>query len=454
MTDTRMAALRGRLPAKHPIPGPYLSSYLLAPLPAPVYPIDVSAGITNWGMFGNGPDVTATLHPAGVGDCTFASLQHYMMAKSAGGADSGPLETSNELVREYLAYNHGKDAGARVADVLLHLYKAGKIFAFAQIDHTNPAEVDSAMAAFHGVYMGVALTANADELFEQDRPWTTSGGQRPDPDDKHCVVKVAADGVEVDRWVTWGAVQKSTQDWTATAVEEAWVIMTPEDAEAAAVNITALRADLDALVGIGAHDPPSCQPIPVSATPPVPPDPGGRDNHVQQALAQIARPGRFMFNPPESMVMGRPVRVEVRLTRSTDLDVELIAGLRGTGTPTVEDIAKTSEFMGVELRGSAFNIQSYSPKDQVVSDGSVTTWEFDVTPLRRGRQPLMLCINMRIQLDAGSDERQSYPVLEREIDVQVNAMAIAQIIGRNWQWFVATFIALAAAIAAWAALVH
>jgi hypothetical protein len=51
--------------------------------------------------------------------------------------------------------------------------------------------------------------------------------------------------------VTWGAVQESTLDWTKACLDEAWVIITQEDAAAANVDIAALRADIDALHGQG-----------------------------------------------------------------------------------------------------------------------------------------------------------------------------------------------------------
>lgn len=62
----------------------------------------------------------------------------------------------------------------------------------------NPAEVDSAMAAFHGAYVGVNLTDDADQLFEHQQPWTTANGEQPDPKDGHCIVKVKADGSQYD----------------------------------------------------------------------------------------------------------------------------------------------------------------------------------------------------------------------------------------------------------------
>lgn len=254
MPTARSAGRRGRLPVKPPAERfriQYLSTYLTAPLPAPVYPIDVSAGITDWDMLGNGPDPTLPQYPGGVRDCTFAGRQHNRMAKAAAGGVQEQWETSEQVVTEYLAYDKGQDAGANIADVLLYWYRAGAILAFAPLDHTIPAEVDSAMLAFHGAYVGVNLTADADNLFSQGEPWTVANGEQPNLQDGHCVVKVAADGAEFDSWVTWGAIQRSTLAWTRACLDEAWVIITQEDAEAPGLDIAALRADIDALDGTG-----------------------------------------------------------------------------------------------------------------------------------------------------------------------------------------------------------
>jgi hypothetical protein len=254
MPSTRTAGLRGRLPKKAPAERfniQYLSAYLTSPLPAPAYPVDVTAGIADWDMLGNGPDPTCTTHPKGVGDCTFAGRQHNRMAKAAAAHETETWETSNALVAEYLHYDHGKDQGANIADLLLYWYKAGKILAFAPLDHTNPAEVDAAVAAFHGAYVGVNLTADADQLFNQQQPWTIANGEQADPSDGHCIVKVKADGSKLDGWVTWGAVQESTLLWTAACLDEAWVIITQDDAASGNVDLAALRADIDALKGEG-----------------------------------------------------------------------------------------------------------------------------------------------------------------------------------------------------------
>jgi hypothetical protein len=199
-------------------------------------------------MLGNGPDPSCTVKPDGVGDCTFAGRQHYRMAKAFRGQETLTWETSDQLVQEYLAYGNGQDAGANIATLLLDWFHTGKVLAFAPVDHTNPLQVDAAMTAFNGVYCGVALTDDADELFANHQPWTVAGGQQPDPTEGHCILKVAADGT-TDTWVTWGALQKSTVDWTATCLEEAWVIITDEDTRTHLIDLDTLRADIMALGG-------------------------------------------------------------------------------------------------------------------------------------------------------------------------------------------------------------
>lgn len=254
MAGTRTSGMRGRLPVK-PVGQrfniQYLSSYLKAPLPAPSYPVDVSGGITDWQMLGNGPDPTLHVHHGQpVGDCTFAGRQHLRMAKAAAGGETETWETTDQLVTEYLKYDHGHDVGANIADLLLFWYNAGKIKAFAPVDHTDRSACDAAMAAFHGLYVGVNLTDDADALFEKGQPWTIANGEQADPNDGHCIVKVKADGQQLDTWVTWGALQESSQAWTAACLEEAWAVVTSDD-EAAVLEMQALLADIAALGGTG-----------------------------------------------------------------------------------------------------------------------------------------------------------------------------------------------------------
>jgi hypothetical protein len=247
----RTSGLGGRLPVKAPAERfgiSFVHEMLTAPAPVPSYPIDVSGGLTAFPMWGNGPDASLTINSGTpVHDCSYAARENYLRIT---GVDAGvpvTLQTTNQVVAEYLAFSGG-DLGACVADAMLTWYKAGTILAFAPVDHTNRGACDSAMSLFHGLYVGCDLTADADALFQQELPWTTANGETPSGD-SHCMVKVGTDGTSLDTWACWTGLQHSTLAWTAACVREAWVMVTPADAHL--VNLAALRAQIDALGGTG-----------------------------------------------------------------------------------------------------------------------------------------------------------------------------------------------------------
>lgn len=248
-TPARIAGKRGKRAAE-PLAGlKFIHEYAVSPLPAPVYPVDVTHGIgaDSWQMLANGPDPACTVAPDGVGNCTFAGRQHLRMAKAAGYGESETWETSNQLVREYLTYDGGQDDGAVISALLLSWYRTGVILGFAPVDHRSAEAVDAAMQAFNGVYVGVNLTDDAEQLFDDGLPWTTANGEQPDPDDGHCIVGVKATA-SGRTYVTWGAEQEATADWSAASVTEVYVLITTED-EAAKVDMPALTADIEALHG-------------------------------------------------------------------------------------------------------------------------------------------------------------------------------------------------------------
>lgn len=265
---TRIAGNRGRQPVKAPADRfaiKYIDEYMGGTLPGPTYPVDVSGGITEFGMLGNGPDPTCTTHPQGVGDCYFAARQHYRMCKAADEGAPMPTETSNQLVAEYLAYDNGQDVGVNVADVLLAEYRAGIILGFAPVDHTDRIKCDGAMQQFHGLILGGDLTADADQRFNDGLPWTVAEGQQPDPEDGHCFLRVKSSGpgpLDMSTDVTWGAEQESTAGWDAACLVEAWVAITSED-QIDPQALAALQADIDALDGTGGKASPSPAPTPI-----------------------------------------------------------------------------------------------------------------------------------------------------------------------------------------------
>jgi len=176
------------------------------------------------------------------------------------------------------------------------------------------------------------------------------------------------------------------------------------------------------------------------------------DDWISRVVRDTVHPGLLAFNPPAEMQQGRPERIEVGIARSPELRDALTAGLRGRGVTEVLQV-DAGPVMGVELRGSSFQVTPLSPIEQLVVP--LARWEFDITPLRSGSQKLTLCVSIRIDAPFPGGGRIAVPVLERDIRIHVNVVYGARrFVANNWQWLVGTAIALGGGIAAWISLVH
>jgi hypothetical protein len=258
----RQAGKRGRLPVK-PVGKRFAiqwaHEYLAAPLPPPIYPIDVTGGITAFEMLGNDK----------FGDCGEAGERHLEMTTAAGAGAPIPHVTTAEAVKEYFAFTGGKDTGVNLADFLLWLYNQKRILAFAPLDTSNTAQCDAFMAAGYGTYDGVNLTDDAEDLFNSGKPWTIANGEQPDPSEGHCIVSAGAAGpndTDLDTKITWGAKQSATRAWSKACTDERWLVVTNE--EQAAKFTPALFADIEALKGTGGPGSPTPTPTPPPAPSP------------------------------------------------------------------------------------------------------------------------------------------------------------------------------------------
>ena len=178
----------------------------------------------------------------------------------------------------------------------------------------------------------------------------------------------------------------------------------------------------------------------------------GPDDWISRAVKESVHPGLLAFNPPSEMQQGRAERVEVGIARSPELRDALTAGFRGRGLPEVLQV-DAAPVMGVELRGSSFQIDVLSPAEQLVVP--LARWEFDVTALRSGSQTLTLCVSIRIDSPFAPGGKIAVPVLERDIKIRVDVVyGTRRFVASNWQWLVGTAVGLGGGIAAWVALVH
>jgi len=227
-----------------------MAAYLVTPLPTPKYPIDVSGGAT-FAMDGNGPDPTLTVNGGNpCGDCGFAGMSHKRTADAACGHEASFVpDTSDEVVTEYLAFDNGQDQGVVVSAMMNAWFSSGffgqKIAGYVPI---RVSDIDAALGVFGAIICGVNLTDDADQLFSEGLPWTVANGEVPDPNEGHVIVKVRST-VDEDTYVTWGALQPATKEWSAACIEEAWGVVDSQMAANAQMNLTALLNDIRSIGG-------------------------------------------------------------------------------------------------------------------------------------------------------------------------------------------------------------
>ncbi len=172
------------------------------------------------------------------------------------------------------------------------------------------------------------------------------------------------------------------------------------------------------------------------------------DQLVRRAFEELVQPGRLLFNPPDRMQLGRTERVEVRLTRTLQLDTELLQNLCGVGEPQIEEIP-TAPLMAVTLKGRRFPYYDLQRRGTKGQQDRITTWEFDIRAVKRGQQQLFVSVSLRIPVPGQPFEHMSMPVREVTIDVQVGAaVLLGHFVAGNWPWFVGTAIAIAAVVVA------
>ena len=134
-----------------------------------------------------------------------------------------------------------------------------------------------------------------------------------------------------------------------------------------------------------------------------------------QALPGV-KAGQLLASLPLSLMVGEAAPVEVRLRQGVATDLR--AGLRDHSTAEVT-VLPLAPRMAVGLTGAAFAILPLTPAAQDVSAASVTTWRWQVTPDRAGRQSLTWTLTPAADIPGAARERRSMPVSEKQVTVVV-----------------------------------
>ena len=242
MTE-RIVGKLGRLAPKRPQGLHMLAYYQTNPLPAAPESVAVPP-VSEWGMLGNDQ----------YGDCTFAGIVHSMMSTANVVQEEETFPTTDEVVKAYLTYTNGQDAGAVEADLLAHWKNTGlfghNIPAYAPTDHSDFDELKSVITTFGLAYIGIQIPTPAQQQFAEGQPWALTHTPADNQiEGGHCVILVGYDK-DYAQCITWGKVQQVTWEWLSSYMQESWALITPEIVEKGAygnMRLPDLLSDLEKL---------------------------------------------------------------------------------------------------------------------------------------------------------------------------------------------------------------
>jgi hypothetical protein len=157
----------------------------------------------------------------------------------------------------------------------------------------------------------------------------------------------------------------------------------------------------------------------------------------EELIARELERGAIVYNPPERMRVDAVNRVEVRIAR--EVTDELSEGLRGEGTPSVEELL-VGTLMRAKLEGNTFSIMQIGSEVQQLSATGFREWRWDVTPTAAGGQPLFLTISVLHEDSLIWEE-----VFERRIDVAINpSQSFLKFLRNSWEPLIAALVGVVA----------
>ena len=144
--------------------------------------------------------------------------------------------------------------------------------------------------------------------------------------------------------------------------------------------------------------------------------------------------GVIVFNKPESLRVGDPERVVVRI--ATDELEEIYEDFEGAGEVKEQPIP-VSRVMRVTFLADAttFTVNSLSSEDQLVLDQAFTQWEWVITPKRPGSHTLTIRASVLLVDPSHGEKPIDRTVLTERVRVDINpAYSVREFASSNWQW--------------------
>lgn len=136
--------------------------------------------------------------------------------------------------------------------------------------------------------------------------------------------------------------------------------------------------------------------------------------------------GSLLHNIPEEMEKGRDTRCEVRIAYEKET---LLKDLPKDAEIEIMDI-RVSNLMEVDLldpaSDKAFEVRTFSQKEQFIEEDEYTQWVFYVKPLKSGTYPLLLKVSVIEYLHG--KERKRDIILEEKVQIVTEIPETAEIV--------------------------
>ena len=158
---------------------------------------------------------------------------------------------------------------------------------------------------------------------------------------------------------------------------------------------------------------------------------------INTALLDSLQEGLLSFAPPSTMTTGRLYPVSARVARKRVEQKITEVFHAASGVPQLQEIKVGPDMRAqLELEDDSIYL-SYFGDEQLVGESDYTEVYWEVTPRTWGKKRLLLTVSAAL-VDTGVGPRYwLFPVLEREIDVQVDPMYVAGSFVGEYQFLLA-----------------
>lgn len=141
------------------------------------------------------------------------------------------------------------------------------------------------------------------------------------------------------------------------------------------------------------------------------------------------------YNAPEMMYLDEPMVIQLELSPSQSTE-ELSKIIKEPGKIETESGIKITEEMEAQLSAdpTVFKIIEIGSARQPIPQHEPTVWKWEVSPLRSGRQKLILVLSAIID-NNGKEQNRLIKTFDKEIYVQVTwRKRVTSFFSQNWQW--------------------